>query len=39
METKDMNTPEQEPSIVADTPPVAFRVPEVTFEFLGKYYR
>jgi hypothetical protein len=34
-----MDTPEQEPNIVADTPPVAFLVPEGTFEFPEKYYR
>jgi hypothetical protein len=39
MENRDMDTPEQAPNIVADAPPVAFLVPEVAFEFLGKYYR
>ena len=39
MGNRDMDPPEHEPNIATDLQPFAFLVPEVTFDFPGKYYR
>jgi hypothetical protein len=39
MDNRDMDPPEHEPNIATDLQPFAFLVPEVTFDFPGKYYR
>jgi hypothetical protein len=39
MGNRDMDAPEHEPNIATDLQPFAFLVPEVAFEFPGKYDR